>query len=179
MKERLLFVMLALAAFMLWMYWQLCQKDPGLLSGFIVLIGVGISHILNSAEDILNSLFHVGEVPKPEASLKPLTIKPQASPVPAIVPIGLLCLGLIFMCGCASYNEKAVCMQLGTTGASIPYVGGSTNGSGYMCYLSCIGPKCPTPDTNAITALMKTEAVASNNSIITSGPVKVSVIPVK
>lgn len=88
-------------------------------------------------------------------------------------------LSLILFSGCASYNEKAVCLQLGTTNASLPYVGGATSGSGYACYYSCIGDKCPKPDTNTITDLMTAELSASNNSIITSGPVRVTATPLK
>ena len=91
----------------------------------------------------------------------------------------LLIIGLIALTGCASYNQKAVCLQLGTTNASIPYVGGATNGSGYACYLSCIGSKCPTPNGADITSLMANELTASNNSIITSGPVRVTATPIK
>jgi hypothetical protein len=81
--------------------------------------------------------------------------------------------------GCASYNQKAVCLQLGTTNASIPYVGGATNGSGYACYLSCLGSKCQTPNSSDITVLMANELSASNNSIITFGPVRVTATPLK
>ena len=80
---------------------------------------------------------------------------------------------------CASYNQKAVCLQLGTTNASIPYVGGATNGSGYACYLSCIGSKCPTPNGADITSLMANELKASNNKIVTAGPVVITATPVK
>ena len=83
------------------------------------------------------------------------------------------------LCGCASYNQKAVCLQLGTTNASIPYVGGATNGSGYACYTSCIGSKCPVPSSSDITNLMSAELTATNNTIITSGPVKVTATPLK
>jgi hypothetical protein len=91
----------------------------------------------------------------------------------------LLLLSLIILSGCASYNQKAVCLQLGTTNASIPYVGGATSGSGFACYYSCLGSKCPTPESSTMTSLMDTEATASNNSIITSGAVKVTAIPLK
>jgi hypothetical protein len=91
----------------------------------------------------------------------------------------LILIPLLLLSGCASYNQKAVCLQLGTTNASIPYVGGATNGSGYACYLSCVGPKCPTPNLQDITQLMSNELTASNNSIITSGPVKITAIPIK
>ena len=86
---------------------------------------------------------------------------------------------LLCLSGCASYNQKAICLQLGTTNASIPYVGGASNGSGYACYYSCIGPKCPIPDTSTITAMMEKEAAVTNNSIVTSGPVKITATPIK
>lgn len=88
----------------------------------------------------------------------------------------LLCL---IISGCASYNQKAVCLQLGTTNASIPYVGGATNGSGYACYVSCIGSKCPTPTEDTIIKLTADEITATNNTIITSGAVKITAIPLK
>ena len=80
---------------------------------------------------------------------------------------------------CASYNQKAVCLQLGTTNASIPYVGGATNGSGYACYVSCLGSKCPTPTETTIIDLAKAEITATNNTIITSGPVRIVATPIK
>ena len=83
------------------------------------------------------------------------------------------------LCGCASYNQKAVCLQLGTTNASIPYVGGATNGSGYACYVSCLGSKCPTPTETTIIDLAKAEITATNNTIITSGPVRIVATPIK
>ena len=91
----------------------------------------------------------------------------------------LLLLLPLLLSGCASYNQKAVCLQLGTTNASIPYVGGATNGSGYTCYMSCIGSKCPTPNSSDITGLMANELTASNNSIVTSGPDKITATPLK
>ena len=91
----------------------------------------------------------------------------------------LLIIGLIALTGCASYNQKAVCLQLGTTNASIPYVGGATNGSGYACYLSCIGSKCPTPNGADIAQLMASELTASNGTIVTSGAVKITATPIK
>ena len=103
-------------------------------------------------------------------------VKKQA---PKAVPLVFLCFGLVFSMGCASYNQKAVCLQLGTTNASIPYVGGATNGSGYACYLSCIGSKCPTPNGADITSLMANELTASNNKIVTAGPVVITATPVK
>ena len=90
--------------------------------------------------------------------------------------IGVL---LITLSGCASYNQKAVCLQLGTTNASIPYVGGATNGSGFACYISCIGSKCPSPISEDITKLTIAEAAAQANTIVTSGPVRVNVTPLK
>lgn len=86
---------------------------------------------------------------------------------------------VILMCGCASYNQKAVCLQLGTTNASVPYIGGATNGSGYACYTSCIGDKCPMPASSDITNLMAAELTATNNTIITAGPVRVTATPLK
>ena len=86
---------------------------------------------------------------------------------------------VVFFSGCASYNQKAVCLQLGTTNASIPYVGGATNGSGYACYLSCIGSKCPVPSESTITDLTKAEITATQNTIITSGAVKITATPLK
>jgi hypothetical protein len=86
---------------------------------------------------------------------------------------------IVLLSGCASYNQKAVCLQLGTTNASIPYVGGATNGSGYACYLSCVGSKCQTPNNEDITSLMANELTASNNKIVTSGPVVITATPVK
>lgn len=92
----------------------------------------------------------------------------------------LLLIPILFLfLGCASYNQKSVCLQLGTTNASIPYVGGATNGSGYACYISCIGSKCPTPDSSDITKLMNSELTATTNSIITSGAVKITATPLK
>lgn len=99
--------------------------------------------------------------------------------VTKVVPMILLCAGLSFAMGCASYNQKAVCLQLGTTNASIPYVGGATSGSGFACYYSCLGYACPAPIAKTMTNLMNTEATANNNSIITSGPVKVTATPLK
>ena len=81
--------------------------------------------------------------------------------------------------GCASYNQKAVCLQIGTTNASVPYVGGATNGSGYACYLSCLGSKCPVPNNENITKLMSDEINFTNNTIITSGAVRVTATPIK
>ena len=86
---------------------------------------------------------------------------------------------VLLVSGCASYNQKAVCLQIGTTNASVPYVGGATNGSGYACYLSCIGSKCPTPNGQDITNLMSNELTATNNTIITSGAVRVTATPIK
>lgn len=91
----------------------------------------------------------------------------------------LLLLSVILFSGCASFNQKAVCLQLGTTNASIPYVGGATNGSGYACYLSCIGSKCPVPSQSDITALTEAEIAATQNTIITSGAVKITATPLK
>lgn len=91
----------------------------------------------------------------------------------------LILIAVFIVSGCASYNQKAICLQIGTTNASIPYVGGATNGSGYACYLSCIGSKCPTPNSQDITSIMASELTATNNSIITSGPVKVTATPLK
>ena len=91
----------------------------------------------------------------------------------------LLLIPILLLTGCASFNQKAVCLQLGTTNASIPYVGGATNGSGYACYISCIGSKCPTPDQSDITKLMADELTATNNTIITSGAVKITATPLK
>ena len=89
----------------------------------------------------------------------------------------LLC--VLLLSGCASYNQHAVCLQLGTTNASIPYIGGATSGSGYLCSMDCIGPKCPIPDSSDITKLMVAEAAATNNTIITSTPVKITATPIK
>lgn len=86
---------------------------------------------------------------------------------------------VLFLSSCASYNQKAVCLQLGTTNASIPYVGGATNGSGYACYMSCIGSKCPVPNSVDITQMMAAELTASNNKIITNGPSMITVSPIK
>ena len=91
----------------------------------------------------------------------------------------VIILTLLAFSGCASYNQKAVCLQLGTTNASIPYVGGATNGSGYACYYSCIGSKCPAPNPETMTTLMTTESTVANNSIITSGAVKITATPLK
>lgn len=91
----------------------------------------------------------------------------------------LLISTILVFSGCASYNQKAVCLQLGTTNASIPYVGGATSGSGFACYYSCLGSSCPAPQATTMTELMNTEATAANNSIITSGPVKVTATPIK
>jgi hypothetical protein len=91
----------------------------------------------------------------------------------------LLLIPLLLLFGCASYNQKAVCLQLGTTNASIPYVGGATNGSGYACYMSCIGSKCPTPSNSDITDMMTAELTASNNKIVTNGPSMITVSPIK
>lgn len=91
----------------------------------------------------------------------------------------LLILAVLLFSSCASYNQKAVCLQLGTTNASIPYVGGATNGSGYACYLSCIGSKCPTPNGADIAQLMASELTASNGTIVTSGAVKITATPIK
>lgn len=106
-------------------------------------------------------------------------IKSKMPPPAAPAAIILLCVGLLFATGCASYNQKAVCLQLGTTNASIPYVGGATSGSGFACYYSCLGSTCPAPVAKTMTDLMNTEATAANNSIITSGPVKITAIPIK
>lgn len=89
----------------------------------------------------------------------------------------LIC--ILLLSGCASYNQKAVCLQLGTTNASIPYVGGATNGSGYACYLSCLGSKCPVPAGEDITKMMAAELTATSNTIITSGAVKITATPLK
>ena len=91
----------------------------------------------------------------------------------------LLVLAVLLLSGCASFNQKAVCLQLGTTNASIPYVGGATNGSGFACYYSCLGSKCGVADASTITKLMADEALASNNTIVTSGPVRVTATPLK
>ena len=175
MKGRLLLGLLVIATVVLWMYYKLTLLNPGLVSGFVVLGTTIIVKVINSAEDILVALFKVGDLPKP-------IVAPPASPAaaaPKILPLLLICGLCLVFTGCASYNQKAICLQLGTTNASIPYVGGASNGSGYACYYSCIGPKCPIPDTSTITAMMEKEAAVTNNSIVTSGPVKITATPIK
>lgn len=72
MKGRLLLGLLAIATLLLIMYYKLVKIHPELLSGYITIIAVIITHIMNSAEDILTALFQVGEVPKPKPLAVPL-----------------------------------------------------------------------------------------------------------
>lgn len=71
MKGRLLLGLLMIASLLLVMYYKLVKIHPELLSGYITLIAVIITHIMNSAEDILAALFKVGESPKPVAGGMP------------------------------------------------------------------------------------------------------------
>lgn len=64
MRGRLLIGLLIIASITLWMYYDLCKTNPGLISGFIVLATGIISHVINSAEDILDALFQIGSKPK-------------------------------------------------------------------------------------------------------------------
>lgn len=86
----------------------------------------------------------------------------------------------LVLSGCASFNQKLVCAQVATNNAAIPDIGGQSSGYVTACYYSCLGSKCGTPDDG--TALAKAVAAAitqTNNSIITSGPVRVTVSPIK
>lgn len=106
-------------------------------------------------------------------------IMPDSKDITKIVPVLLIFVFCLGMTGCASYNQKAVCLQLGTTNASVPYIGGATSGSGFACYLSCVGSKCPTPSSDDITKITVAEETSVNNTIITSGPVKITATPLK
>ncbi len=53
MRGRFLFGMLLMSMIMLFFYYKLVLVHPELLSGFITIIAMSISHIWNSAEDIL------------------------------------------------------------------------------------------------------------------------------
>lgn len=94
--------------------------------------------------------------------------------------VALFILILALFSGCASYNQKLICAQVATNNASIPYVGGQSSGYVTACYFSCLGGKCPIPDDG--TALAKAVATAisqTNNTIITSGAVKITATPLK
>lgn len=86
MKMQLLLVLLCMATFMLFMYYKLCVVHPDLISGFIVLIGVAISHILNSAEDILAVLFKIDDPVKPAPLIKAPASAPGSSTEVQLAP---------------------------------------------------------------------------------------------
>lgn len=72
MRGRLLCGLMLIALIMVTMYFKLVMIHPDLISGFITLIAVIITHIMNSAEDILAALFRIGESPKPVTPTPPL-----------------------------------------------------------------------------------------------------------
>lgn len=84
MKGRLLLGLLGIATLLLIMYYKLVKLHPELLSGYITMIAVIITHIMNSAEDILAALFKVGETPVAPALVK------QVVPVATIQPIAAI-----------------------------------------------------------------------------------------
>lgn len=82
MKGRLLIGLLLIATILLCMYYKMVILHSELVSGFITLIAVIITHIMNSAEDILAALFKIGESPKPVLPVlapKPLPVTPSAA----------------------------------------------------------------------------------------------------
>lgn len=145
MKGRLLMGLLAIATIVLWMYYKLTILNPGLVSGFIVLATGIISHVINSAEDILTALFQVGEVPKPKPTVppvKPLPVAPGSPTAAPIIPVALICLGLIFASGCASAGLNSVCLNIQGSGISTPYTGsGKLNANGAMCAMGGVSAK--------------------------------------
>lgn len=98
MKGRLLFGLLIIATLMIWMYFDLTQKYPALISGFITMIAVIITHIMNSAEDILAALFKIGESPSPKTILTP-----SETSVVKIMPIAIFL--ILISTSCWAYSK--------------------------------------------------------------------------
>lgn len=122
MKGRLLLLMIIMAAFMLYMYFKLCKLHPELISGFIVLISVAISHILNSAEDILDSLF---KTPGQESPKSPI-VAPQTPQATGKASAGPLCIvAFLLMFGLSSCAPKlpnvTSNLKVSGTGVVTPY----------------------------------------------------------
>jgi hypothetical protein len=74
MKGRLLFALLIMATIMLIMYYRLTLTHTELVTGFITLIAVFITHIVNVAQDILAELFKQPDTQALPAS----TVAPQS-----------------------------------------------------------------------------------------------------
>lgn len=98
MKGRLLFCMLLLCVMMLVMYYMLIGNNPGLVGGFITMIAVFITQIVNIAEDILQDMFKADKKPSPTA-LEAST-GPQQGTIAASTAI-VLVLCLLFVPGSA------------------------------------------------------------------------------
>ena len=105
MKGRLLCGLLIIATIVLWMYYKLTLLNPGLVSGFIVLATGIISHVINSAEDILAALFKIGESPKPDP--KPaVAATPPAGPAGQAVWELLLLTACVCLVGCVAIHRQ-------------------------------------------------------------------------
>lgn len=93
MRQRLLFCMMGMAVLMLCMYYSLLNKNPGLIGGFITIIAVFITQIVNIAEDILQDMFK-GDKTHPVKSPEPPVEATEATANP-LLP--LFVLGFLFL----------------------------------------------------------------------------------
>ena len=98
----------------------------------------------------------------------------------AIVPVILVCVGLMFASGCASSGANGFCGRVSGQGLTVPYVGGKANVDGFNCHVGCVG-KCPESIYTALSAEMKSyaDSQTTNGQIMTTGPGTVQFIPSK
>ena len=89
----------------------------------------------------------------------------------------LLCIVLL-LSGCASFNQKAICVHVTANNSALPIYGVAGIGDADICYISCLG-NCPKPaNNNDIIELEKAYVTANGNKIKVTIPMTAELTPV-